>query len=253
MIAILSRASRIIVLSRTFRNALIAAGIPSERIEVVTTMFDGSLIKARERRASDYDRPALLFMARLVKEKGCYELIEAFAMLKDHYPGMALVMAGDGPELDSLKVRAFELGLDDRIFFPGYIRRQGKASAFDRANLFVFPSYYSEGLPNAVLEAMGAGLPILAYPIAAVPEVMDDPDNGTFLARVTPEDIATKLQAMLADPDELAATSKRNITKAWREYEANAVSRKIEAIYRAALLIEGHTIETLAADNHPAS
>ncbi len=121
----------------------------------------------------------------------------------------------------------------DRVKFPGYLRRREKASVFAAATIFVFPSYFWEGLPNAVLEAMGSGLPILANPIAGVPEVMNDPENGMFLTEVTAEDIAAKLRIMLRDPAYMAATSKRNLEKAWSRYESAVVSRRIEDIYRS--------------------
>ncbi|MGI9434201.1 MAG: glycosyltransferase family 4 protein, partial [Geminicoccaceae bacterium] len=165
--------------------------------------------------------------------KGVYQLVEAVALLKNEFPELTLVMGGDGPEMDGLKARAEALGVADRVQFPGYVRRQLKAKVFAEATIFVFPSYYWEGLPNAVLEAMGAGLPILANPVAGVPEVMSEPENGLFLSEVTAEDIAQKIRTMLTDPAYMAATSKQNLDKAWTCYESAVVSRKIEDIYRS--------------------
>ena len=82
---------------------------------------------------------------------------------------------------------------------------------------------------------MGAGLPILANPIAGVPEVMTDPENGRFLETVTAADIETKLRQMLGDPAYLAATSARNIEKAWSQYESAVVSRHVDEIYRSVM------------------
>jgi len=83
---------------------------------------------------------------------------------------------------------------------------------------------------------MGSGLPIIANPIAGVPEVMNDPDNGLFLSEVTADDIAKKLRIMLNDPAFMAAVSKRNLDKAWSQYEASVVSRRIEEIYKTVQL-----------------
>ncbi len=230
----LNRAGRVIVLSKSFREALIKNGVNGECIEVVTTMFDGRLLQAKERvDPGSPDQAVLLFMARFVEEKGVYQLVEAMDLLKAEFPGLTLVMGGDGPEMAGLQARTAELGLEDMVKFPGYLRRRDKAAAFDEATIFVFPSYFWEGLPNAVLEAMGSGLPILANPIAGVPEVMSDPENGLFLEEVTAEEIAAKLHRMLTDRDYLAAVSKRNLEKAWGNYESAVVSRKIEEIYRS--------------------
>lgn len=231
---VLKRASRVVVLSESFRDALLANGLAESQVLVMTTMFDGRLVKARNRSGpTASDAPTLLFMARFVKEKGVYQLIEAVSLLKEDFPDLTLVMGGDGPEMEGLKAKALELGVADRVRFPGYVRREQKARVFDEATIFVFPSYFWEGLPNAVLEAMGAGLPILANPIAGVPEVMSAPENGLFLEEVTAEDIAARLRTMLGDPAFLAETSARNIDKAWSHYESAVVSRRIETIYRS--------------------
>ena len=233
---ILRRASRIVVLSQSFREALITHGIDDRQIVVMTTMFDGRLVKARNRcEVASLESPSLLFMARFVVEKGVYQLLEAVSRLSQDFPRLTLVMGGDGPEMDGLKAKALELGIEDRVQFPGYVRRSQKARLFDEATIFVFPSYFWEGLPNALLEAMGAGLPILANPVAGVPEVMSDPENGRFLETVTATDIEAKLRLMLDDPAYLAETSARNIEKAWSQFESAVVSRHIDDIYRSVM------------------
>jgi len=239
---VLKRASRVVVLSESFRQALIEKGLAEDQVLVMTTMFDGRLVKARRRFAPETNpettpetikAPVLLFMARFVVEKGVYQLLDAINLLKQDYPGITLVMGGDGPEMTGLQTHAHAIGIADHVSFPGYVRRDQKAQVFDDATLFVFPSYFWEGLPNAVLEAMGAGLPILANPIAGVPEVMSAPENGLFLEEVTAGEIAAKLKTMLDDPDYLAKTSTHNVERAWNHYESAVVSRRIEDVYRS--------------------
>lgn len=233
---VLKRANRVVVLSESFRQALIDKGLRESQLVVMTTMFDGRLVKGRNRSERlSKEAPNLLFMARFVEQKGVYQLLEAVDLLKTDFPDLTLVMGGDGPEMEGLQTRARKLGIADRVRFPGYVRRDQKAHVFDEATIFVFPSYFWEGLPNAVLEAMGAGLPILANPIAGVPEVMSDPENGRFLDEVTADDIADKLRTMLNDAAYLRATSERNIDKAWGQYESAVVSRRIEDIYRSVM------------------
>jgi glycosyltransferase involved in cell wall biosynthesis len=174
-------------------------------------------------------------MARFVREKGVYELIQSVTLLKEEFPDLTLVMGGDGAEMVGMKAWAEKLGVTDQVIFPGYIRGHDKTRVFAEASIFVLPSFFWEGLPNAAIEALGSGLPIISTKVAGLPEVMDDPDNGFFLDEVTPEDIAKKVRTMLRDPDYLAATSKRNQEKAWNNYESAIVSRQIEAVYRSAI------------------
>ncbi len=234
---ILNRAGGIIVCAKPFKEALIKNGVDGDRIHIITTMFDGSRLKAKDLSKSPdpTKSPQLLFMARFVKEKGVYELIEAMTLLKDEFPDLTLLMGGDGAEMEGLKAWAEKLGVADRVLLPGYIRGQDKTQAFAEASIFVLPSYFWEGLPNAAIEAMGSGLPIISTRVAGLPEVMDDPENGFYLDKVTPEDIAEKVRQMLRDPDYLLATSRRNQDKAWNNYESAIVSRQIEEVYHSAI------------------
>ncbi|MGI9486100.1 MAG: glycosyltransferase family 4 protein [Geminicoccaceae bacterium] len=234
---ILNRAGGIIVCSKSFREGLIENGVNADRIEIITTMFDGKRLKRRDLDTlPDPTRaPKLLFMARFVREKGVYELIESVTLLRDEFPNLTLLMGGDGHEMEKMKAWAEKLGVTDQVLFPGYIRGHDKTRAFAEASIFILPSFFWEGLPNAAIEAMGSGLPIISTKVAGLPEVMDDPDNGFFLDEVTPQDIAEKVRTMLRDPDYLAATSKRNQEKAWGNYESAIVSKQIEAVYRLAI------------------
>ena len=234
---ILNRAGGIIVCSRSFRDGLIENGVNADRIEIITTMFDGKRLKRRDLDTlpDPTKAPKLLFMARFVREKGVYELIESVTLLKDEFPNLTLLMGGDGHEMEKMKAWAEKLGVTDQVLFPGYIRGHDKTRAFAEASIFILPSFFWEGLPNAAIEAMGSGLPIISTKVAGLPEVMDDPDNGFFLDEVTPQDIAEKVRTMLRDPDYLAATSKRNQEKAWGNYESAIVSKQIEAVYRLAI------------------
>lgn len=238
---ILNRAGGVIVCSRSFRDGLIENGVKGDHIKIITTMFDGHRLKPRDldNLPDPTKNPKLLFMARFVKEKGVYELIEAMTLLKDEFPDLTLLMGGDGAEAEGMKAWAEKLGVTDQVIFPGYIRGNEKTKAFAEASIFILPSYFWEGLPNAAIEAMGSGLPIISTKVAGLPEVMDDPDNGFYLDKVTPEDIAEKVRTMLRDPDYLTAVSRRNQEKAWNNYESAIVSRQIEAVYRSA--IEGKT------------
>ncbi len=231
---VLRKASGVIVLSKAFQDALVKQGVDRDRIEIVTTMFDGRVLKAPADNKPNMEQPKLLFMSRFVKEKGVYELVEAVSLLKDEFPALKLVMGGDGPEMDGLKARVKELGITDQVLFPGYVRGDNKARLFAEATIFMLPSFFWEGLPTAAIEAMGMGLPVIASRVGGLPEVMDDPDNGLFLGKITAEEVADKARFMLRDPAYMEATSKRNQDRAWANYESAVVSRKVEAVYRSA-------------------
>jgi glycosyltransferase involved in cell wall biosynthesis len=173
----------------------------------------------------------LLFLSRIEKTKGVFELIEAYARLCRRYPGLRLVMAGEGPARPGLQQRAAQLGLDG-VSFPGYIRNAAKAQALVDADLFVLPTYYGEGCPVALLEAMGAGLPCVTNAVGGIPDVFNDGTNGVLLNEVTVDSIADALEELLSDPDRRQEIAKHNRVEAWSRYEARVVIPRIESRLR---------------------
>lgn len=113
------------------------------------------------------------FVGRLEKLKGAVDLIEAFFLAKEnlHCPAK-LILAGDGPELESLKLRAKELGCGDLIEIrQPYLGEKEKEEYYRNIDILVLPSY-SEGTPNCIIEAMSFGIPVIAYPVGGVPDVI---------------------------------------------------------------------------------
>ena len=120
----------------------------------------------------------LLFVGRLVYQKGLDLLLDALAQLKDLPWQLSVV--GDGPRLDWLKSRALKLGLAERILFEGWQSREALPKFFTRANLFVYPTRH-EGMPNALLESMASGLPAIATRIAGNEELVREGRTGLLI------------------------------------------------------------------------
>ena len=226
-------AARTAVLSNKFRDFLIRIGFDPDRIIVFSTMFDGEeLERARQIPEKACSRRTILFLSRFVKEKGMYELLEAYRRIADCFPDVDLVMAGDGEEAERIKGQVAAFGLTDRVKFPGYLRGQDKARALLDAEIFALPTYYPEGLPVAMLEAMAAGTALIVSQAGGIGEVVRSPENGIVLDEISVPAITAALERMLADPGYVAEVSERNRKIAWQCYESRIVIDKIETVYR---------------------
>ena len=140
--------------------------------------------------------PRLLSVGRLVYQKGLDLGMYALAELKDI--GWEWHIAGDGPQMQPLQSLAKELNIDDRVIFHGWQSRKDLIQLYQQSNLFLFPSRH-EGMPNAVLEAMASGLPVIASCIAGNEELVVDGNTGLL---VPPEDEAAlrlALHKLLSD------------------------------------------------------
>lgn len=137
-------------------------------------------------------------VGRLIERKGHYDLLEAWPLVLAEHPGAQLMIVGDGPEREGLETRARELGIWNSVHLPG--TRDDVPAVLDLMDVFVFPSHF-EGLPGALLEAMAAGLPIVATPVDGNTELITDGESGIYTPVADPESLGNRIDQLLSDPE----------------------------------------------------
>lgn len=141
--------------------------------------------------------PCVIGLGRLSVEKGFDRLIDAFCRVAGEHPDWHLVIVGEGPERSRLERQIREAALSDRIHLPGWF--ENPWTALQSADLFVLPSRY-EGFPNAMLEAMAAGLAVIAFDCPSGPSEILQPDiNGLLIPNNDPEALKTALGRLMSD------------------------------------------------------
>jgi glycosyltransferase involved in cell wall biosynthesis len=164
----------------------------------------------------------LLAVARLTDQKGIDIAIRALAELPDD---TVLVVLGDGPERAALVRLARELGLERRVFLLGRVPDVG--AWLGRATLLVHPARW-EGFGLAVLEAMLAGLPVVATNVSALPELVVDGESGVLVAPDSPEALARGIASALETP-QLGAGG---LARARSEFSVGRMADRTAALYR---------------------
>ncbi len=144
------------------------------------------------------DRPLLIAVGRLTEQKGFDVLIEAFARAAAKHPDWTLAIYGEGPARPQLEMLRDALSLQGKVSLPGLTR--DVEPAYAEASLFVLPSRF-EGYPNALLEALAAGLPVISTSApGGASEILDDGRYGLLVAPGDAVALASALDRMMSDP-----------------------------------------------------
>lgn len=178
--------------------------------------------------ARDAAAPIVLTIARLDAQKGIAHLLDAAAAV----PEASFAIAGDGPDRGELHARAAALGLGERVRFLGH--RRDVPALLAAADLFVLPSLY-EGLPLSVLEAMAAGVPVVATAIGGTDEVVCDGETGTLVPPGDPQALAAAIRRTLADRDAAIHLAARARSFVEQEYSVETMVASVSRLYEQLL------------------
>ncbi len=122
----------------------------------------------------------LLFVGRLIYDKGIYELTKAFREISKRYPEYRLILLGEETEKDKLMEHLKNYGILERVIFRGIVPYNQVADYMKVSEMLLFSSW-AEGLPNVVLESMASGLPVVTTDVGGIPEVVVDEVTGLLV------------------------------------------------------------------------
>lgn len=169
----------------------------------------------------------LFFHGRVVFQKGLDTLLAALGRISPDMP-WELHIAGDGPQRPDLEAQAAALGIADRVIFRGWMRRPELSLVLRDMDLYVFPSR-DEGMPNAVLEAMASGLPVVATRIAGSEELVVPEVTGLLAAPESASELAQAISRLIGDSQLREAMGQAGRQRVQREYSwASVAARYLE-------------------------
>lgn len=228
----------IAAISEGVRRALVASGVPAGRIRVIPSGIDLQLFEL------PFDREAVrrelglgpgdvlaIQVAALAPHKSQETLLDAAARLSRSAPNVTICIAGEGALRDVLLARHRALGLGDRVRFLGF--REDVIPLLRAADLFVLSSYL-EGLGTSVLDAMAAGLPVVATEVGGVPEIVRHEVNGLLVPARDPEALAAAIARLAQDPGARARMGAKGRERA-REFGSDRTAAATRALYEELL------------------
>ena len=232
---ILRRFDAVAAVSRELRSDILKSGLDEHKVQVIRNGIDMERFQPRADTAvfeTEFDlqdkKPLIGVIARLSSDKGHIYLINALTRLLAFFPDMRLLVVGDGPERKNLERVLCEGALTDRVIMTG-VRRDIERilSALD---LFVLPSL-KEGLPIALLEAMAAGVPVVATRTGAVPQVIRQNEDGILVPPGDPAALYEAINELLLDQEKARACAANARKRVQDMFSAQVMAGEYTELY----------------------
>ena len=233
--AFMRRAKRLIAISDSVREFLIRAGLPAAKLQTIHYGLDELPTAPSEvtPEQAGISAGSLLVLAigRLIAQKDHETLLRAFVRVREQQPSARLVILGWGVLEEQTRALVEELELGDVVLLPGRVEPR---AWLERADVFAHTSRW-EGFGIVLLEAMLAGLPVVATRVSAVPEIVADRETGLLVEVGDAGAVAAALTELLADPARRRSLGQAGVARARAEFSVARMTRRTIDVYRDAL------------------
>ncbi len=223
---VLDNCDAIIAVSEFLKREALKLGAEEEKIRVIYSGVPGSGAPAfKPVEKFELQGRIITFIGSLVWQKGVDILIRAFRDVKEKFPDAELVLVGDGREKNNLQKISRELGV--RANFLGY--REDPGSVLEKSAVLVLPSR-EEGFGLALLEAMAAGVPVVASRVGGIEEIVEHGYNGILVEKENPEELAERIIRVLEDR-ELREKLIKNGRESLKKFSWKKMGSEVDAVY----------------------
>ncbi|MCI0548154.1 MAG: glycosyltransferase [Candidatus Rokubacteria bacterium] len=227
-------ADRVITSGEAIRSLVVAAGVPPARVVAIPAGVDLATYRRAGRgpalrREFGLAGPAIGSIAMFRGSKGHRHLLDAFARLRPRVPGLRLLLVGDGIRRTWVESLAVERGLRDEVIFTGF--RSDVPALLEAMDCFVLASTRTEGVPQSLLQAFAAEVPVVASAIGGIPEVVTDGATGWLVPPGDDGALAAAISHVLADPAEAARRARAGRRLVEERFSHASVTARTLALY----------------------
>lgn len=230
-------ATRIQSRSEALKEDLIRLGCPVEKIVIHRTGIPLATWTFQQRTAPEDGAWKLMQSCRFIDKKGLDLTLKAFATIAARYPQATLALIGDGPLKPALEQQARDLGVADKVEFTGFLGQAKVMAHVNATHLYFHPSRTSvdgnrEGVPNAMLEAMASGAPVIATQHGGIPEAITHGESGMLVPENDAEGLAAAALRLIEDADlrQHIATGARRVVES--EFSREIQDRRLIDFYK---------------------
>jgi colanic acid/amylovoran biosynthesis glycosyltransferase len=181
--------------------------------------------------------PMLLYVGRLVPEKGQAVLLEALSLLRRRGVRVRATLVGEGPERGRLEALADRLGVRAHAHFTGALGQEGILALYERATAFCLPSF-AEGVPCVLMEAMAMEIPVVSTFVAGIPELVENERTGLLVAPGRADLLADAIERLIADPQLRHRLGTQGAEKVAAEFSSQSTAEDLHAVFTARIAAE---------------
>jgi glycosyltransferase involved in cell wall biosynthesis len=233
--AVLGYADRVVTVSGSTKRLLVRSGVKESRISLIYNAVDPDEDKptldshvVKKNYGIRVGQKVVGVVGRLNPEKGQLVFLKAFRSVLKIFPDVKALIIGDGQDRRNLEDYCKQNGMDGNVVFTGY--QENMANFYQVLDILVLPSL-SEGLPNAVLEAMSFGVPVVAASVGGVPEVIYD-ENGVLVPPGDHEALADRMTKLLRNDQLRQALGVKGRNSLYPNFSPSYRAQQIVELYK---------------------
>ena len=196
-------------------------------------------IEAFERTPPEDGKWRLVQACRLIAKKGIFTWLDALPKVIEKWPELKYCLAGVGPDRERIEEAVAARGLGENVELLGWLDQDGLQKEYAKSHVFLHPSELTEtndqeGVPNSMLEAMAAGLPVVATFHGGIPEAVTDGEDGFLVPEKSSDELAEAMLRMLAEADQLKRMSRRAAESVRENFGFEKQIDNLESVYEEA-------------------
>lgn len=231
------RADEFIVLATRHAKCLrdwgISAPIHFGTTAVADELLEGFSIYGKIDEIKNDGAVRLLFLSRLEQKKGVLELIDAVEKLLKQGVKLSLTIAGDGPIMSQVRQRVAKFDpCQNNVRIVGYVRGKEKTDILRSHDIFCFPTQFTEGMPNSVLEAMAFGMAIITPSVGGIADFFEDNKMGKLLIKSNSQYISDAIETLASNHSQLAEIARYNSEYAQDHFLASTAAGMLRTRYQ---------------------
>lgn len=178
--------------------------------------------------------PQVLYVGRIERAKGVYELLDAWVRVLAHCPNARLTLIGEDRTGGSVHRQVQSLGIDESVILTGPLSGHQVADMMRRSRIFCLPSH-NEGTPVCIMEALSCGLPVVATRVGGIPDVVEHEKTGLLVAKGNVQGVADALLSLFRDPSRCVQMGKEARAFADTHLDIARTANRLVELYRATM------------------